>query len=59
VPTAVGNGTQRVFLLRAQRTVVTVLAGRYNDFSANPAEKLLLDFIIPALPAAPRSGCPS
>jgi CubicO group peptidase (beta-lactamase class C family) len=59
VPTAVGNGTQRVFLLRAQQTVVTVLAGRYNDFSTNPPERLLLDFIIPALPAAPRSECPS
>ena len=59
VPTAVGNGAQRVFLLRAQQTVVTVLAGRYNDFSANPPERLLLDFIIPALPPASRSECPS
>ena len=59
VPTAVGNGTQRVFLLLAQQTAVTVLAGRYNDFSSNPPERLLLDFIIPALPAAPRSECPS
>ena len=58
VPTAVGNGTQRVFLLRAQQTVVTFLAGRYNDFSVNPPERLLLDFIIPALPPAPRSECP-
>jgi CubicO group peptidase (beta-lactamase class C family) len=58
-PTAVGNGTQRVFLLRAQATVVTVLAGRYNDFSTNPPERLLLDFIIPALPATPRAECPS
>jgi CubicO group peptidase (beta-lactamase class C family) len=59
VPTAVGNGSQRVFLLRAQQTVVTVLAGRYNDSSADPTPRLLLDFIIPALPAAPRSECPS
>ncbi len=62
VPTAVGNGVQRIFLLRAHQTVVTVLAGRYNDFSANPAERLLLDFILPALPpAGPASaskGCP-
>lgn len=58
-PTAVGNGAQRVFLLRAQQTVVTVLAGRYNDFSSNPPERLLLDYIIPALPVAPRSECPS
>jgi hypothetical protein len=55
----VGNGTQRIFLLRAQRTVVTVLAGRYNDFSSNPPEMLLLDFIIPALPRSGASTCPS
>ncbi|MGQ0735637.1 MAG: serine hydrolase domain-containing protein [Acidobacteriota bacterium] len=59
VPTAVGNGTQRVFILQAQQAVVTVLAGRYNDFSENPPEQLLLDFIIPALPPAPRASCPS
>jgi CubicO group peptidase (beta-lactamase class C family) len=59
VPTAVGNGTQRIFLLREQRTVVTVLAGRYNDFSSNPPERLLLDFIIPAVPAPRPTTCPS
>ena len=59
VPTAVGNGAQRIFLLRAQQTVVTVLCGRYNDFSTNPPERLLLDYIIPALPRAPSSRCPS
>ena len=59
VPTAVGNGTQRIFLLRAQQTVVTVLAGRYNDFTTNPPERLLLDFILPALPPAAASRCPS
>jgi CubicO group peptidase (beta-lactamase class C family) len=59
VPTAVGNGAQRIFLLRAQQTVVTVLSGRYNDFSANPPERLLLDYILPALPPAPASDCPS
>jgi CubicO group peptidase (beta-lactamase class C family) len=59
VPTAVGNGMQRVFVLRAQRTVVTILSGRYNDFRDNPPERLLLDYIIPALPPAPKSQCPS
>jgi CubicO group peptidase (beta-lactamase class C family) len=59
VPTAVGNGMQRIFVLRAQRTVVTVVSGRYNDRSINPPERLLLDFIVPALPAAPASSCPS
>ena len=59
VPTAVGNGMQRIFLLRAQRTVVTVLSGRYNDLSSNPPERLLLEFIIPALPPPSTSPCPS
>lgn len=59
VPTAVGNGMQRIFLLRAQRTVVTVLSGRYNDFSSNPPERLLLEFIIPALPQPRTPACPS
>jgi CubicO group peptidase (beta-lactamase class C family) len=59
VPTAVGNGMQRIFLLRTQRTVVTVLSGRYNQFGANPPERLLLDYVIPALPPAPMSACPS
>jgi CubicO group peptidase (beta-lactamase class C family) len=58
-PTAVGNGMQRIFVLRAQRTVVTVLSGRYNDRSINPPERLLLDFILPALPPAPASACPA
>ena len=56
-PTAVGNGTQRVIVLRAHQTVVTVLAGRYNDFSANPPEQLLHDFILPALPPPRGTGC--
>jgi CubicO group peptidase (beta-lactamase class C family) len=59
VPTAVGNGMQRIFVLRAQRTVVTVVSGRYNDRSINPPERLLLDFILPALPSAPASTCPA
>lgn len=59
VPIAVGNGTQRIFVLRSRRAVVTVLAGRYNDFTQNPPQRLLLDFILPALPAAPASVCPS
>jgi CubicO group peptidase (beta-lactamase class C family) len=59
VPTAVGNGMQRIFLLPDRQIVVTVLAGRYNDFSLNPGERLLLDFILPALPPSARSTCPS
>jgi CubicO group peptidase (beta-lactamase class C family) len=58
VPTGVGNGAQRVFLMRAHGAVVTVLCGRYNDFSSNPPERLLLDYIVPALGAAPAASCP-
>ena len=59
VPTAVGNGDQRIFLMRSKRVVVTVLAGRYNDFSSSPANRLLVDHILPALPASPAMPCPS
>jgi CubicO group peptidase (beta-lactamase class C family) len=59
VPTAVGNGMQRIFLLRAHKAAVTVLSGRYNDFRTNPPERLLLEFIIPALPKVAPSPCPS
>ena len=46
------HGAQRIFLLRSQKTVVTVLSGRYNDFSSSPPERLLVDYIMPALPPA-------
>jgi CubicO group peptidase (beta-lactamase class C family) len=59
VPTAVGNGMQRIFLLRDRRTVVTALVGLYNDFKLNPPERLLLEFILPALPPSTGSTCPS
>jgi CubicO group peptidase (beta-lactamase class C family) len=58
VPTAVGNGAQRLFLLRSRRTAVTFLAGRYNDFSDSPPDRLLMEFILPALPASASSTCP-
>ena len=58
-PTAGRNGMQRIFVLRAQRTVVTVVSGRSNDQSINPPERLLLDFIPPVLPPAPASTCRS
>jgi len=34
-PIAPGNGEQRVFLLRVKQTVVTVVAGRYNNVSTD------------------------
>ena len=54
VPTAVGNGQQRIFVVRQLGLVVTIMAGRYNDPSASglPA-RLLLEQIIPAI-RAPR-----
>lgn len=58
VPTAVGNGAQRIFVLQSRQAVVTFLAGRYNDFSENPPQRLLLDFILPALPVTQASACP-
>jgi CubicO group peptidase (beta-lactamase class C family) len=41
------------------RQVVTVLSGRYNDFSQSPPQRLLREFIFPALPTVPASACPS
>ncbi len=55
---AVGNGDQRVFIMPALNTVVTVLAGRYNDFSGSPAQRLLTDRIIPSIPTGPTTKCP-
>jgi CubicO group peptidase (beta-lactamase class C family) len=57
-PTAIGNGLQRIFLLRAQKTVVTFLSGRYNNRGANPPDQLMREFIVPALPRTPGAACP-
>jgi CubicO group peptidase (beta-lactamase class C family) len=54
---AVGNGGQRIFVLPGLSTAVTILAGRYNDFSSSPSEHLLREYILPAFPAAPTAGC--
>ncbi len=52
--TAVGNGQQRVFVLPALRLVVTMLAGRYNDKSAEGlTERLLMHHIVPAAHGKP------
>jgi CubicO group peptidase (beta-lactamase class C family) len=57
--TAVGNGGQRVFVLPELKSVVTVLAGRYNDFSIAPWEQILTQYIIPSFHAQPTGRCPS
>lgn len=58
--TAVGNGQQRIFVLPAVNVVVTMFAGRYNDFTTGNTlgRRILLDHIIPAVKTGVRTGCP-
>lgn len=58
--TAVGNGQQRVFVLPSLDMVVTILAGRYNDFTTGStlATRILRDHVIPAVRTVVRPGCP-
>jgi CubicO group peptidase (beta-lactamase class C family) len=58
--TAVGNGQQRVFVLPGLNMVVTILAGRYNDFAtgATLGTRILREHIIPAVKTGIRPGCP-
>ena len=58
--TGVGNGQQRVFVLPGLDMVVTILAGRYNDFTtgATLGSRILREHIIPAVKTGVRSGCP-
>ncbi|MDF2770571.1 MAG: serine hydrolase [Geminicoccaceae bacterium] len=58
--TAVGNGQQRVFVLPGLDMVVTILAGRYNDFTIGStlATRILREHVIPAVRTGVRTGCP-
>jgi CubicO group peptidase (beta-lactamase class C family) len=58
--TAVGNGQQRIFVLPGLDMVVTILAGRYNDFTtgATLGSRILRNHVIPAVRTGVRSGCP-
>jgi CubicO group peptidase (beta-lactamase class C family) len=58
--TAVGNGQQRVFVLPGLDMVVTILAGRYNDFTvgATLGARILREHVIPAVRSDVRPGCP-
>ena len=58
--TAVGNGQQRIFVLPGLDMVVTILAGRYNDFTtgATLAARILREHVIPAVRTDVRTGCP-
>ena len=58
--TAVGNGQQRIFVLPEFNMVVTIFAGRYNDFAnANTlGKRILVDHVVPAVKSGLRYGCP-
>jgi CubicO group peptidase (beta-lactamase class C family) len=58
--TAVGNGQQRIFVLPTLNTVVTIFAGRYNDFTTGNTlgRRILLDHVIPAVKTGVQTGCP-
>jgi len=57
--TAIGNGQQRIFVLPGLDMVVTILAGRYNDFTtgANLGTRILRQHVIPAVTNGVKVGC--
>ncbi len=57
---AVGNGQQRIFVLPGLDMVVTILSGRYNDFTTGNTlgTRILRDHVIPAVKSGIRPGCP-
>jgi CubicO group peptidase (beta-lactamase class C family) len=58
--TAVGNGQQRIFVLPGLDMAVTILAGRYNDFTtgASLATRILRTHLLPAVLTGINPGCP-
>ncbi|MDB4908062.1 MAG: class beta-lactamase-related serine hydrolase [Gemmatimonadetes bacterium] len=58
--TAVGNGQQRIFVLPGLDMVVTILSGRYNDFTTGNTlgTRLLREHVIPAVRSGVHAGCP-
>ena len=58
--TAVGNGQQRIFVLPGLDMVVTIFAGRYNDFTTGNTlgTRVLREHVIPAVRGGVRAGCP-
>jgi CubicO group peptidase (beta-lactamase class C family) len=58
--TAVGNGQQRIFVLPGLDMVVTILSGRYNDFTTGSSlgTRILRQHVIPAVKTGARAGCP-
>jgi CubicO group peptidase (beta-lactamase class C family) len=57
--TAIGNGQQRIFVLPGLDMVVTILAGRYNDFmtGASLATRILRQHVVPAVLSGVTVGC--
>ena len=57
--TAVGNGQQRIFVLPGLDMVVTILAGRYNDFTTGNTlgTRILREHVLPAVRSGFRAGC--
>ena len=55
-----GNGQQRVFVLPGLDMVVTILAGRYNDFThgGTLGTRILREHVLPAVRTNVRPGCP-
>ncbi len=57
---AIGNGQQRIFVLPGLDMVVTIFAGRYNDFTTGGTlgTRILRDHVLPAVKTGARPGCP-
>lgn len=58
--TALGNGQQRIFVLPGLDMVVTIFAGRYNDFTTGAAlgTRILRQHVIPAVKSGVQFDCP-
>ena len=57
---AVGNGQQRIFVLPGLNMVVTIFAGRYNDFRIGNTlgGRILREHVIPSIKTGVKPGCP-